>query len=80
MAVHSSILTWTVPWTGEPGGQRSMGLQRVRHDWAHSTHMLIYRIIKYFIVICLGKLRIGYMNNNQVQFLGPRSQLKGKRL
>ena len=34
MATHSSILTWEVPWTEEPGGLQSMGLQRVRHDLA----------------------------------------------
>ena len=34
-----SILAWKVPWTVEPGGLRSMGSQRVRHDWAHThTH------------------------------------------
>ena len=32
MATHSSILPWKVPWTGEPGRLKSMGLQRVRHD------------------------------------------------
>ena len=39
MATHSSILTWRVPWTEEPGGLPSMGLQRVRHNWEtkHST-------------------------------------------
>ena len=30
-ATHSSILAWRVPWTEEPGGLQSMGLQRVRH-------------------------------------------------
>ena len=34
MATHSSILAWKVPWTGEPGGLQSMGLQRVRNDLA----------------------------------------------
>ena len=34
MANHSSILAWKIPWTEEPGGLRSMGPQRVRHDWA----------------------------------------------
>ena len=29
-----SILAWGIPWTEEPGGLQSMGLQRVRHDWA----------------------------------------------
>ena len=32
MAIHSSILAWRIPWTKEPGGLQSMGLQRVRHD------------------------------------------------
>ena len=30
--VHSTILAWRIPWTEEPGGLHSMGLQRVRHD------------------------------------------------
>ena len=33
MATHSSILTWRIPWTEEPGGLLSMGSQRVGHDW-----------------------------------------------
>ena len=32
MAPHSNILAWKIPWTEEPGGLQSMGLQRVRHD------------------------------------------------
>ena len=32
MATHSSILAWRIPWTEEPGGPQSMGLQRVGHD------------------------------------------------
>ena len=32
MATHPSILAWRIPWTEEPGGLQSMGLQRVRHD------------------------------------------------
>ena len=32
MATHSSILAWRIPWTEEPGGLKSTGLQRVRHD------------------------------------------------
>ena len=31
-ATHSSILAWRIPWTEEPGGLQSMGLQRVRHN------------------------------------------------
>ena len=29
----SGNLAWKIPWTEEPGGLQSMGLQRVRHDW-----------------------------------------------
>ena len=32
MATHSSILAWIIPWTEEPGGLQSLGLQRVGHD------------------------------------------------
>ena len=36
-ATHSSILAWEIPWTEEPGGLQSMGLQRVRHDWVTNS-------------------------------------------
>ena len=32
VATCSSILTWRIPWTEEPGGLQSMGSQRVGHD------------------------------------------------
>ena len=32
MATHSSSFAWRIPWTEEPGGLQTMGLQRVRHD------------------------------------------------
>ena len=32
ISTHSSILAWRIPWTEEPGGPQSMGLQRVGHD------------------------------------------------
>ena len=28
-AAHSSVLVWRIPWTEEPGGLQSVGLQRV---------------------------------------------------
>ena len=31
MATHSSILSWRVTWTEEPGALQSMGLQRIGH-------------------------------------------------
>ena len=32
MATHPSILAWRIPWTEEPGGLHSIGLQRIEHD------------------------------------------------
>ena len=32
MVTYSSILVWRIPWTKEPGGQQSIGLQRVGQD------------------------------------------------
>ena len=32
IATHSSIFTWKIPWTEEPGGLQSIGSHRVRHD------------------------------------------------
>ena len=31
-ATHSSILAWRIPWTVEPGGLQSMGMQRAGRD------------------------------------------------
>ena len=40
MVTHSSILTWKISRTEEPGGLQSIGLQRVGHDWATNTYLL----------------------------------------
>ena len=37
MATHSSIFAWKIPWAEEPGGLKSKGPQRVRHDRILST-------------------------------------------
>ena len=37
MAIHSYIPAWRIPWTKKAGGLQSMGLQRVRHNWATNT-------------------------------------------
>ena len=44
MATHSNIPTWRIPWTEEPGGLESMGLQRVRQDWVAHTFTFIVMI------------------------------------
>ena len=40
MAIHSRTIAWKIPWTEEPGGPQSMGLQRVGHNWATNTYLL----------------------------------------
>ena len=32
MAIHSRVLAWRIPATGEPDGLPSMGLHRVKHN------------------------------------------------
>ena len=49
MATHSSILTWEVSWTEEPGRLQSKGQQRVRHDLATTTKNCYLYIIYNFI-------------------------------
>ena len=57
MATHSSILAWRMPWTEEPGGLQSMGLQRVRHDWLTQT----YLILSSTCIITLHLFHISFM-------------------
>ena len=38
MATHSSILSWRIPQTEEPGRLQSTGSQRGRHNWSNYTH------------------------------------------
>ena len=38
MAIHSSVLAWQIPWTGEYEGLQSLGSQRIGHDWV-TEHM-----------------------------------------
>ena len=45
MATHSGILAWRIPWTEEPGGLQSMGLQRVRHNWKGQIFSLKGKIV-----------------------------------
>ena len=63
MVTHSSILPWETPWTEEPGGLQSMGLQRVRQNLAtqHQQRCLtmlfwfqVYsKVIQLYIYMCL---------------------------
>ena len=40
VATHSSILAWRIPWTEEPGGLQSIGLQtRTRLSTQHTSQL-----------------------------------------
>ena len=56
MAIHSSILAWTNPWTEEPGGVQSLGSQRVRHNWATNTLICICSSFCFQWVVVLYKM------------------------
>ena len=79
MAIHSSVLAWKIPWTEQPGGLQSMGLQRVEHDWAthHSTatawclRSLLTLTVVGFICAILGKK----MEFKQINY-GPSGLMK----
>ena len=47
MAIHCSVLAWEIPWTEEPNGLQSVGLQRVRCDFptehTHTKHPARHR-------------------------------------
>ena len=57
MATHSSILTWRIPWTEEPGKSQSMGSQRVGHDWGTFTFIntLLASLLSVFVEILFCK-------------------------
>ena len=56
MAAHSSILAWRIPWTEEPGGLQSMGLQRVRHN---SLTELLGNEARYIWICCCSVAQSG---------------------
>ena len=41
MATHSGILAWRIPWTKEPGGLQSIGLQRIGQEKQLSIHACV---------------------------------------
>ena len=56
MATHSSVLAWSIPGTGDPGGLPSMGLHRVGHDWrdlAASAASVYLRLLMFLPAILI---------------------------
>ena len=46
MASCFSMLAWRIPWTEEPGGLQSMGLQRVRHNLATKQQIFHFTVFE----------------------------------
>ena len=58
MAIHSSIPAWRIPWTKDPGGLQSMGMQKVGHNWATEyTHTIA---LQYCVGFCWTTTWIGH--------------------
>ena len=56
MTTHSNTLAWKIPWMEEPGRLQSMGLQRVRHDWATSFSLFHFSVM-FRLYFSMGFLR-----------------------
>ena len=50
VATHSSVLTWEIPWTEEPGGLQPLGLQRVGHHLVNKQQQ-IRPIVSIYVII-----------------------------
>ena len=44
MATHSSILAWRIPWTEEPGGLQSTGMQGAGDDRVSTSQLSLYLV------------------------------------
>ena len=63
MATHSSILGWIIPWTEEPGGFQSMGLQSYLAT-EHAFFLKLFKALsvslplkKFFFKVCVSWIR-----------------------
>ena len=68
MATHFSILALNVPWVEEPGGLKSMGSQRVKHNWV-TEHVGRYKWVK------VKFLKKGLNNLSAMNFIFKRQKL-----
>ena len=52
MATHSNILAWEFPWTEEPGGLQSIGLQKSQTQLSgYTTIFLLYSLCWQFFIM-----------------------------
>ena len=72
---HSSILAWEIAWTEKPGRLQSMGLQRIRHNWATKQQQLVSLWLLWFFLqilavtlVCVSLHTSGWQFALQPQF------------
>ena len=58
MTIHSSVLAWRIPGTGEPCGLPSMGSHRVGHDWSHLAAAA--KVMEAWVLQSMGSQRVGH--------------------
>ena len=56
MAPHFSTLVWKIPWMEELGGLQSMGLLKVRHEWATELNSPISFV--FFLIYIIAILKV----------------------
>ena len=61
MAIHSSVLAWRIPGTGEHGRLLSLGSHRVGHDWSDlaAAAVSIWKVVQYHMSVGNCKLKWG---------------------
>ena len=52
-ATHCSILAWRIPWTEEPGRLKSMGSQRIGHNWSDLEHCYCCSVTTILLLLLL---------------------------
>ena len=65
MATHSSTFAWRIPWTEDPGGLRSTGLQRFGHNWATSLYCTVTVAFQFRILRVLKMIDKNVFNQRQ---------------
>ena len=66
MATHSSILACKIPWTEEPGGLQSMGLQKVRYDLSIKQQQQNLKLVRPASFSTVEYLSFPYLHSNSL--------------
>ena len=65
MATHSSILAWRIPWTEEPGGLQSMGLQT--EATLHACMVILFLVFKGIAILSSTVTVLIYIPTNSAR-------------